>query len=435
MDRLILHPADRPFRATITPPGSKSLSNRALVLGALASGATHLSNVLFAEDTAVMVDSLQRLGFSPVIDSTDATVCIEGAAGAIPAQRGELFCGNSGTTLRFLASLCTLGEGPYVLDGVERMRQRPVGGLVNLLRNLGGRVRYLGREGYPPIQVEGGLAGGICRFEHGESSQFLSSVLMAGPMARHEVRVELGPSQASWPYIAMTMLLMDQFGVTPELERDPKTQQPSRIVVPRGVYRPTHLAIEPDASSAGYFLAAAAIHPGAKVTIQGIGRSSVQGDVAMGDLLHSMGAGLVFGPDFVTVIGPDRLEGIDVDLSQTPDLAQTLAVVALFAQGQSVLRGLASLRLKETDRISALANELKRLGADVQVQGDALVIDPPEQFRPAEIQTYDDHRMAMSFALAGTRVGGVAITNPRCVSKTYPDFFRDLEKVVRGGEN
>jgi 3-phosphoshikimate 1-carboxyvinyltransferase len=227
----------------------------------------------------------------------------------------------------------------------------------------------------------------------------------------------------------MTMRLMDEFGVTPHLIRH-ETGEPKQIIIPQEAYRPTNYNIEPDASNASYFLAAAALHPGSKVTVEGLGKHSLQGDVGFADVLHRMGADLLFGPDFITVIGPDSLEGIDIDLSPMPDTAQTLAVVALFALGESTLRGLHTLRVKETDRLSALAAELTRLGAEISIEDDALAIQPPAQLHPAAIDTYDDHRMVMSFALAGTKSAGVTIKDIECVNKTYPTFFEDLRRVI-----
>jgi 3-phosphoshikimate 1-carboxyvinyltransferase len=284
--------------------------------------------------------------------------------------------------------------------------------------------------GFPPVRViADGLPGGIARFGPGLSSQFLSAVLMAAPHARNEVRVELEPPLASWPYVVMTMRLMDEFAVTPELIRDPKTGLPTRLIVPRGGYRAASLDIEPDATAATYFLAAAAINEGSKVTIEGLGKRSLQGDVGFADVLHKMGASLVFGKDFVTVAGTDTLEGIDVNLSDMPDTAQTLAAACLFAEGESTLSGLHTLRHKETDRLAALSTELQKMGATVTVDDDALTIAPPQHVRPATIDTYDDHRMAMSFAVAGTRVP-VVIRGAECVNKTYPAFFDDLRRAV-----
>jgi 3-phosphoshikimate 1-carboxyvinyltransferase len=431
MPDLRIEPISKPFVAKITPPGSKSLTNRALVLAALARGTSSLSNVLFADDTVVMLDCLNRLGFDISVDKQAHTATVIGHGGTVPANSAESSCGNSGTTIRFLTALCALGTGRYRLDGIPRMRQRPIGELADLLKNLGVRIEYAGQAGFPPLDVLGdGVPGGIVRFGRSQSSQFLSAVLQIAPYARHEVRVDLEPKQTSWPYVSMTMRLMDEFGLTPELIRTPNGE-PRQIIIPQGGYAATNYAIEPDASNASYFLAAAAIHPGSKMTVEGLGKQSLQGDVGFADVLHQMGAGLVLGRDFITVTGPDRLEGITVDLSVMPDTAQTLAVTALFADGPTTIRGLHTLRVKETDRVTALASELSKLGADISVDGDDLTIHPPEngRLRVAEIDTYDDHRMAMSFALAGTKSAGITIRDMQCVNKTYPEFFNDLERL------
>ncbi len=429
-----IEPVVAPFGATLAPPGSKSLTNRALILAALGEGTCTLSNILLADDSRVMLDGLKVLGFAIDLDESARSAAVHGRGGAIPNERAELFCGNSGTTIRFLAAMCALGRGEYVLDGIARMRQRPIGELVDLLRGLGTRIEYLDREGFPPIRILADrLPGGMARFGAARSSQYLSAALLVGPHARHELIVNLDPGQTSWPYVAMTMRLMDEFSITPELVRDPDTREPRRIIVPRGVYRRDRFAIEPDASNATYFLAAAALHPGSSVTIEGLGRGSLQGDVGFADLLHRMGAELIFGRDFITVRGTDRLEGIDVDLADMPDVAQTLAVTALFADGPTTLRGLHTLRHKETDRLAALGNELARLGAIVEIEdGAALRIEPPTRVddSPVGIETYDDHRMAMSFALAATRRANVTIRDGECVNKTYPGFFADLRGVL-----
>ncbi len=431
MSDVTLQPITRPFRGSITPSGSKSLTNRALVLAALADGPSALCNVLFADDTLVMMECLGRLGFELQIDRPNRVVTVHGRGGAVPNESAELFCGNSGTTIRFLAAACTLGRGRYNLDGIGRMRQRPIGDLVDPLRNLGARIEYLLEQGFPPVNVLGdGLAGGMARFGSDQSSQYLSALLQAAPYARNEVQVDLDGRLTSWPYVAMTMRLMDEFHVTPELIRDRDSGEPRRIIVPRGVYRPQKYAVEPDASNASYFLAAAAIHPGAKVTIEGLGKKSLQGDVGFADVLHGMGADLLFGPDFITMTGTERFDGTDVDLSGMPDAAQTLAAAALFARGPTTLRGIHTLRVKETDRVAALASELTKLGAEVSVEGDDLTIEPPETIRPASIDTYDDHRMAMSFAIVATRVAGITIRGAECVNKTYPQFFDDLKQLL-----
>jgi 3-phosphoshikimate 1-carboxyvinyltransferase len=432
MNELTLEPVKQPFAAEFTPPGSKILTNRALVLAAMAKGTSELTNCLFADDTHVMIESLMRLGFALDVDRESNAISVEGGDGQVPAESAELFCGNSGTSIRFLTALCTLGRGRYVLDGIPRMRQRPIGQLVDLLRNFGPRLNYVMQEGFPPLEVlgAGGLPGGLARFSDWQSSQYLSAALMVAPYARHEVKIDLEGEKTSWPYVAMTMQLMDHFGVMSEALLHKITGEPIMIAVPQGKYHAADYAVEPDASNASYFLAAAALHPGSKVTIQGLGKRSLQGDVGFADILHQMGAGLIFGRDFITVMGTDALEGVDVDLRNMPDMAQTLAVVALFARGETRIRGLHTLRLKETDRIAALAKELVKFGADVEVEEDDLLIQPPKRIHGATVETYDDHRMAMSFALAGTRLPGVVIKDPACVNKTYPRYFEDLKKVL-----
>ena len=431
MNDVTLEPVSRPFCAVIAPPGSKSLTNRALVLSALAQGRSTLTNILVADDTRVMLDNLQRLGFELRLDEPNATVSITGQGGEIPSPGAELFCGNSGTTIRFLTALCALGNGQFILDGSPRMRQRPIGELIDMLRHLGVRSRYLGEDRFPPICINAhGFPGGLIQFGSAQSSQFLSAVLMIGPLARNELQVDMVGPQTSWPYITMTMQLMDALGVTPELIRDPQTHEPKRIIIPRDHYIAGQHAIEPDASNAAYFLAAAALHPGSKITIPGLGRKSLQGDVGFAQTLRAMGAAVSVGNDTITVEGTEQLQGLDVDLSAMPDTAQTLAVIALFAQGPTTIRGLHTLRVKETDRLAALSTELTRLGTRATIESDTLRIDPPHQLHPAQIETYDDHRMAMSFALAATRISGIAIKDAQCVNKTYPNYFQDLRRVL-----
>ena len=258
---------------------------------------------------------------------------------------------------------------------------------------------------------------------------------MVSPYARHEVRVDLVDEQTSWPYVWMTMRLMDQFGLTPELARDPQTGAPKQIVVPGGKYTAKSYAIEPDASNAAYFMGIAAIHPGSRVMIPGLGSASLQGDVEFGKILRRMGAAVVVEKDSITVTGAAELRGLDVNLLDMPDQAQTLGVLALFARGRTIIRGLHTLRLKETDRLAALSNELRKFGAIVTMEGDdTLMIDPPEKLTPASVDTYDDHRMAMSFAMAGTRMDGVLIKNAECVSKTFPDYFQKVLDIGAAAE-
>ena len=427
MSDLTLEPPRQPFAARITPPGSKSLTNRALVLGALAAGPCEISNILVADDTAVMLESLGRLGFTLAVEEAAGTVRIAGTAGAIPAASAELFCGNSGTTIRFLTALCALGRGRYTLDGVPRMRQRPIGALTTLLTQLGA---HIGGEGFPPVRIDAeGLRGGTIAYGSEISSQYLSAILMVAPYTTAGVRVNLTSPQTSWPYVAMTLQLMARFGVTTELSRE-ASGEPTGIVVPPGRYLSTRYVVEPDASNASYFLAAAAVNPGAKLTIEGLGAASLQGDVRFADVLRRMGADVVVGADFITLTGPAALTAIDVDLGDMPDMAQTLGVIGAFATGRTTIRGLRTLRVKETDRVAALSRELQKLGAGVDVVGDALTITPPPRVASAAIDTYDDHRMAMSFAVAGTRAPGITIRDVECVAKTYPRFFDDLTIVT-----
>jgi 3-phosphoshikimate 1-carboxyvinyltransferase len=423
-----------PFEATMTPPGSKSLTNRALVLAALSTGECVLDNVLFADDTQVMLEAMTKLGFAPKIDETARRVTLTGRGGEIPSKSAELFIGNSGTTVRFLTAMLTAGRGVYTLDGVPRMRQRPIGPLLAMLKNLGARVSSTMEDGFPPVRVDADkLAGGLVRFGAESSSQYLSAVLQVAPCARNEVRVYLGPNQTSWPYVEMTVRLMDHFGCTPMIERDTNTGEPKVLIVPRELYQPTTYAIEPDASNATYFLALAAAHPGSCVTVKGLGTTSLQGDAGFYRELQRAGIKVEAGADFIRVHGPDSFAGFDTDLSTMPDTAQTLAVLALFAEEPSTIRGLHTLRVKETDRIAALQKELTKLGAEVRVDGDdALHITPPKTLLAADIDTYDDHRMAMSFAIAATRRNGVVIKDAHCVNKTYPGFFADLRKCVAG---
>jgi 3-phosphoshikimate 1-carboxyvinyltransferase len=425
---IALTPFERAFRATIAPPGSKSLTNRALVIAALAEGDSTLSNVLFADDTQVMLDGLQRLGYK--LEIASASVLVHGRGGRVPKRKVSLNCGNSGTTIRFLTALCALGKGTYRLDGNERMRERPIAELADLLTALGAKVSYEAKKGYPPIEVTAsGLAGGKTRFPAAHSSQYLSAVLLAAPYAAEDVIVELEPNQTSWPYVAMTIELMRQFGVHTLVQLEHPGERPRELRVLRAPYKAREYAIEPDASNATYFMAAAAASPGASVTIPGLGRHSLQGDVGFGEVLEKLGAAMTLDDTSVTIEGGEHLRGVDVDMSGMPDAAMTLAALAVLAHGPTTIRGLHTLRVKETDRLAALQRELHKLGAKATVDGDTLSIHPPHEVRPAEIDTYDDHRMAMSFAVVGTRAPGITIRGAECVSKTYPRFFEDLERL------
>jgi 3-phosphoshikimate 1-carboxyvinyltransferase len=427
------------FRAALRPPGSKSLTNRALLLAALAEGESVLRGPLLADDSRRMLGALQGLGFAPKLDEEETLIVINGQGGRIPAKTAELNLGNAGTAYRFLTAACCLGTdrdaanrgGEYTLDGIDRMRQRPIGQLVDPLRALGGDVTYLGAAGFPPLRVRGSpLAGAELVMAPTLSSQYISALLQIGPYCENGLTLRFDGPVTSRPYVEMTLATMERFGAAVEVDATF-----TRIHVKPGVYRGTDYAIEPDASNASYFLAAAAIVPGSRCTIEGLGKGSVQGDVGFADVLQRMGAGMLYGRDFITVIGPPAetpLRGLDIDLNHMPDMAQTLAAVALFARGPTTIRNIGNLRVKETDRLAALRAELTKLGAAVEVEGDDLFIEPPDgPLKPAAIDTYNDHRMAMSFAVVGLRSPGVVINDPACVEKTFPEFFEYLDALRR----
>lgn len=426
-----------PLDAVVRVPGSKSLTNRALVLAALADGVSVLDNILLAEDTRIMLDALRALGIAATVDESSLRAEITGCGGQLPESEAELFCGNSGTTIRFLAALCAAGYGHFTLDGVPRMRQRPIGALGSALQTLGCGVEYLESEGFPPLRLHAqGLRGGHVAFDAPESSQMVSAILMAAPYAGRDLFIEVTGDLPSRPFVDMTIRLMDQFGVVVLADRAASAHRSSRFVVEAPQrYRATNLAIEPDATNAMYFLAAAAVC-GGRVTVEGLGDHSLQGDVRFVDVLAAMGCAVERGANRLTVNGPSGqspLRGIDVDLGDMPDTAQTLAVIALFAEGPTRIRDIANLRVKETDRIAAMTRELTRLGARVEESADGLTIHPSEQLHPVEIDTYNDHRMAMSFALAGLRVPGLVIRDPQCCEKTFPDFFLRLQVATETG--
>ncbi|MCK4658669.1 MAG: 3-phosphoshikimate 1-carboxyvinyltransferase [Phycisphaerae bacterium] len=431
MCALLLPSASGPVNAVVRLPGSKSITNRAMITAALAKGKSRLTGVLFADDTQHMIVALQRLGVAITADPDACTVEVAGCQGHLPASDAEIYCGNSGTTMRFCTALCALGFGEYVLDGTARMQERPIEDLVQALQWLGTPVSYLGREGYPPLCIHArGLKGGQVHFDSPPSSQMVSALLMAAPCARSDVMIEVGGQLVSEPYVRMTLAVMDAFEVT-VLDRVESGRARYIVSAPQG-YQARRYAIEPDASNASYFLAAPAV-AGGSVTVEGLGTDSIQGDAHFVGILERMGCRIHREPHRLTVHAPpagEGLRGIDVDLNHMPDMVQTVAVVALFAEGPTRLRNVANLRLKETDRLAALAHELGALGAKVQVHSDGLTVCPPTRLVPAKIETYDDHRMAMSFALASLRLDGVVIKEPACVSKTFPDFFERFKALL-----
>lgn len=422
MKALTLQPI-KSLSGEVRLPGSKSISNRALLLAALAQGDTRILNLLDSEDTQLMRRALSALGVSLALRG-DAWL-VKGGGGPLVTdnRRSELDLGLAGTALRPLTAALALGDGEFVLDGNARMRERPIGHLVDALNALGADIGYVGKAGYPPVRVRGrGLAGGAAQIDGGQSSQFLTSLLLAAPLAKTPVRVQVVGKLVSKPYIDITLELMARFGA------EARNDGYRRFAVATGGYlSPGDYLVEGDASSASYFLAAGAI-AGEGVQVHGIGRDSIQGDLAFVDVLAAMGARVERCATSVAV-KPGRLVGIEADLNPIPDAAMTVAVLALFAKGRTCIRNIANWRIKETDRLAAMAAELRKLGAGVEEGADYLAIDPPARLKSAAIDTYGDHRMAMCFSLAA--LGGVAVTikDPNCVAKTFPDYFEKFKAL------
>lgn len=420
-DSLLIRPLKGPLVGSIRPPGSKSLTNRALVVAALARGRSRLSGVLESDDTRVMVESLRRLGVGLEWDRSTCRTEIDGSGGRFPAESAELDLANSGTSIRFLTAACAASSGRFRLDGNARMRERPIEDLIVALRELGGEARCETETGCPPVVVAGeGFRGGTARVAGSISSQYLSALLMAAPLAVEAVSLEVVGELVSVPYVDMTLGVMEAFGVSVD-------RRESGFRIAPQPYQAADYAIEPDASAASYFFAGAAIS-GGRVRVEGLTRSALQGDVEFVDALARMGCRVEEDGDSLTVTGAERLRGIDIDMNAISDTAQTLAAVAVFADGPTTIRRIAHVRHKETDRIGAVATELRRLGQEVEEFEDGLTISP-RPVQSAEIQTYDDHRMAMSFALVGLRAAGIRIADPGCTAKTYPGFWEDLERL------
>jgi 3-phosphoshikimate 1-carboxyvinyltransferase len=421
-------------RGTVALPGSKSISNRTLLLAALASGSTTLHGLLDADDVDRMLDALATLGIRVERRASAGDVVVHGKGGAIPVRTADLFLGNAGTAFRPLTAVLALAGGAYTLHGVERMHDRPIGDLVDALRSLGADIHYLGQPGFPPLAI----APGTVDHTHSPdrvtvrgdvSSQFLSALLMALPLVTartgRAMTVEVAGELVSRPYVAITTSLMGRFGVN-VVERDVRTFE---VPADARYASPGTLRVEGDASAASYFLAAGAIG-GGPVRVRGVGRHSIQGDVAFADVLARMGAVVRSGDDWIEAAAGRALNGLSVDCTAIPDAAMTLAVVALFAQGPTALTGIASWRVKETDRIAAMACELHKLGATVEAGPDHLVVHPPAQLAAATIDTYDDHRIAMCFSLAA--LGGIAVrvNDPGCVRKTFPGYFAAFRAIA-----
>ncbi|MHB0958949.1 MAG: 3-phosphoshikimate 1-carboxyvinyltransferase [Pirellulaceae bacterium] len=413
-----------PIQATIRPPGSKSITNRALICAAMAEGPSTLEGVLDSEDTRVMYQALAALGIPVQWHVSERTITVTGSAGRWPCCQADLFVANSGTTMRFLTAMLATRAGRYRLTGVARMHARPIGDLLHALRQLGATVESEAQNECPPVRISGeGLPGGTASIRGNISSQFLSGLLLAAPYAQRPVHLLVDGPLVSQPYVHMTLGVMEAFGAGVRVTD--QTLQRFDIDAPTR-YRGCEYRIEPDASAASYFWAAAAI-TGGTVGVSGLGPQSLQGDVAFCDCLERMGCLVTRTPGQITVAGRP-VRGITVDMNAISDTVQTLAAVALFAPEPTTITGVAHIRHKETDRIGDLARELRKLGAHVEELPDGLRITPAS-LHGALIATYQDHRMAMSLALVGLRLEGVQIENPQCTEKTYPDFFRDLESL------
>lgn len=425
-----------PVHGSIRPPGSKSLTNRALICAAFADGSSHLSGALRSDDTEVMITALQTIGVELEVSDDGRSLRVEGMPRARfrpTTQQHELFIGNSGTTIRFLtAALSALG-GSFHLHGVPRMHQRPIGDLTDALRPIcDGLIRCESPAGCPPVTIRtAGWSGDHVQVAGHVSSQYLSGLMMAAPITGKQVHVEVTGELVSRPYVEMTAQVISDFGAPVQLSEAAGGDGAPTLICAidgRGGYQARRYAIEPDASAASYFWAAAAIS-GGEVTVEGLSADALQGDVRFVDCLEQMGCRVQRGDDSITVSGPETLQGIDVDMNTISDTVQTLSVVALFATGTTRVRGVAHNRFKETDRIGDLATELRKLGAEVSETADGLAITPGP-VTAATLETYDDHRMAMSLSLAGLRIPGVKIKNPACTAKTYPHFFDDLQQLL-----
>ncbi len=426
MESLILKPANR-VEGEIQLPGSKSLSNRLLLLSALAGGRTEVRNLLDSDDTRHMTTALRDLGVVLTFSEQGRQCLVESEGGPFGVRQAYLYLGNSGTSIRPLCAALCLGEGEYTLTGEPRMLERPIAHLVDALRQLGANIEYEGEDEYPPLRIRAaGLEGGHVAIRGDVSSQYLTSLLLVSPLVRGSLEIEIIGELVSKPYIDMTVDVLRRFGVV--VEND--DYRAFRVAAGQQLRSPGTALVEGDASSASYFLSAAAIR-GGTVRVTGVGADSIQGDVQHADVLERMGAAVRRGPDYIEVSRSD-LQGLDLDLNHIPDAAMTVAVTALFARGRTTIRNIGNWRVKETDRLSAMANELRKVGAGVVEGPDYLEIDPPDHIRQAEIATYNDHRMAMSFSLASLGGSEITIQNPGCVSKTFPEYFQSFTSLIRG---
>ena len=419
-EELYVTPLAKPPDASVRVPGSKSVTNRALIIAALAKGHSRITNPLFSDDSFWLMDALARLGVEVNADGERGELSVSGQDGEIEASDVDLFVGNAGTVARFLPPVLALGRGPYTVDGVPRMRERPVADLVEAMRQLGASVEYAGQDGKFPLAIGGGgIPGGEARVSASKSSQFVSGLLMASPYAQAPVTL-LAEGRKQWPYVGITVALMRAFGVEVDSAN-------GRFAVVPASYAARDYEVEPDASGASYFMAAAAA-TGGRVIIEGLGSSSPQGDLRFAEVLREMGCRVEIAPDFVEVQGPDRLRGVEVDMNAFSDTMITLSAIAPFATTPTTIENIAHTRLQETDRLSAVATELDRLGIETLTTPSSIRIIPGK-VRSGVVRTYGDHRMAMAFAVTGLVTSGIRIRDPGCVTKTFPGYFEALESL------
>ncbi len=417
---------------TVSLPGSKSISNRALLLSALSSGNTELQNLLVAEDTDMMIGALRELGIE--VQQDGSTVEVVGCAGKIPVKEASLFLGNAGTAMRPLASVLAFSGGEYILDGVKRMRERPMGYLVDALNSVGAHIACMEKQGYPPLKIFPAhkILSDTINIKGNVSSQFVTGLLIAAPLLAPDsgLLIHIEGELVSSPYVTLTCQMMGKFGVVTHTET-------KDYFVPKHPYlSPGRFLVEADASSASYFLALGALV--GPLNVEGIGRDSIQGDATFVEYLARMGARVVRGSDHIRTAPPangHKLRGIDEDYRQIPDAAMTIAAIAPMCEGKTVLRGIGSWRVKETDRIEAMGRELSKTGAVVTIGTDWMAIEPPAVLKGAKFATYNDHRMAMCMSLIAAGGVPVEIENPGCVAKTFPDFFERLESVTENEDD
>lgn len=421
-------------QGSVRLPGSKSISNRTLLLAALAEGSTKIFDLLASDDTHVMLMALQKLGIKWEQQGETRDFIVHGAGGKLPVHQADLFMGNAGTAIRPLTAALAVIGGDYTLHGVSRMHERPIGDLVDALNAVGTQIEYTGQPGYPPLHIRRGhIHAQRMQVRGNVSSQFLTALLMSAPLMAvdHPVAIDVVGELISKPYIEITLNLMQRFGV--EVGRN--GWQSFTVAAGQKYLSPGSIHVEGDASSASYFLAAGAI-AGGPVRVEGVGRNSIQGDIRFVEALEQMGATITMGDNWIEAKSNGVLKALDADFNHIPDAAMTIAVAALYADGPCTLRNIGSWRVKETDRIAAMATELRKLGAIVEEGADYLRVAPPAEIRPAAIDTYDDHRMAMCFSLASLdgaarRGSKIRINDPKCVAKTFPDYFDAFGKIAQ----